>query len=387
MDAPAHHAPLAGIRVLELAGLYAAPTTGRLLRDLGADVVKVEDPAVGDGARAWVPQRDGVGLGFTRLNSGKRSIAVDLREPSGQDLVRRLAAEVDVVLESFRPGRLESWGLGWEGLRAVNPGLVMARISGFGQDGPYRARPGFGTIAEAMSGFAFINGWPTTPPTAPPFGFADSIAGFAAAFGIAAALYDRERTGEGELVDVALYEPLMFILGDTILRYTALQEVSQREGNSTGAASPRGIYQTSDGAWIAVAASAQRIAQRLFVAMDRPELCEDPRFATPAARLVHDAELQEILTEWIGARTRADALAQLEAHEVVAAPVNDASDVVRDPHFLARTLRPVADGTLGDGAMVPGPPLRTSRLPLPSYPPAPRLGEDTAEVVREYLGD
>src|SRR3984957_13536802 len=228
--------PLAGISVLELGTMYAAPTAGRMLRDFGAVVTKVEDPAAGDDARHWTPQKEGLSLGFSRLNAGKRSVGIDLRRPEGRDLVRRMAASVDVVLESFRPGRLETWGLGYTVLAESNPGLILTRVSGFGQTGPYRERPGFGTVAETSSGFAFINGWPETPPTSPPFGFADSIAGIAAAMGTAMALYRRERGGGGEIVDVALYEPLMFIVGDIILKYTSLGEVQGRVGNGTGSA-------------------------------------------------------------------------------------------------------------------------------------------------------
>ena len=206
--------PLAGVTVLELGTMYAAPTAGRMLRDFGARVIKVEDPNSGDFARQWTPQHEGMSIGFARLNSGKESIGIDLRRPEGRDLVRRLAATVDVVVESFRPGRLEDWGLGYDVLSAENPGLVLTRVSGFGQTGPYRERPGFGTVAETASGYAFVNGWPDSPPTSPPFGFADSIAGLSAAFGTTTALFNRTRTGRGDVVDVALYEPLMFILGD-----------------------------------------------------------------------------------------------------------------------------------------------------------------------------
>ena len=378
-------APLAGVRVLELAGMYAAPTTGRLLRDFGAEVIKVEDPATGDGARHWVPQKGGVGLGFTRLNTGKRSVGIDLRTREGQQLVRRLAAEADVVIESFRPGRLEQWGLGWEDLAALNPRLVMARVSGFGQTGPYAERPGFGTIAEAMSGFAFINGWPETPPTAPPFGFADSIAGFAAAYGVAMALYRREHTGRGDLVDVALYEPLMFILGDAVLRWTASGEITERQGNATGAASPRGIYQASDGRWLAIAASSQRIAERLFVAIGRPEMNEDVRYATASARLEHDEQIQPILADWIAERTRDEVLAVLGEHQVVAAPVNDARDVAEDPHFRERSLVPMSSKVLGE-VLMPGPILHTGTYQGPDYTDAPTIGADTRAVLEEVLG-
>ncbi|WP_156757469.1 CaiB/BaiF CoA transferase family protein [Actinokineospora pegani] len=379
------HGPLAGITVLELGSMYAAPTAGRMLRDFGAELLKVEDPVSGDGARHWVPQKNGHSLGFARINAGKRSLGVDLRSAGGQDLVRRLAAEVDVVVESFRPGRLEAWGLGWDALREVNPRLVLTRVTGFGQTGPHSARPGFGTVAEVMSGFAFINGWPDSPPTSPPFGFADSIAGIAAAYGTAMSLYQRERTGLGDCVDVALYEPLMFILGDLVLRYTAKGEIATREGNSTGAASPRGVYQAADGGWLAIAASSQRIAERLFVAMGRPEFVDDPRYRTNADRLANNAELQAHVTSWVGSMTRPEVLAVLERHEVVAAAVNDAKDITEDPHFVERTLVDLHTEALG-AVKMPGPVLHLGGYDGPGYDGVPAVGEHTDEVLTERLG-
>ena len=212
--------PLHGVTVLELSSMYAAPTCGRMMRDFGATVIKVEDPVAGDFARQWSPFKNGLSLGFSRLNSGKRSLGIDLRSEDGREIVSDLVPHVDVVLESFRPGRMEAWGLGYDILSSRNPGVVMTRVSGFGQTGPYSERPGFGTVAETSSGYAYINGWPSTPPTSPPFGFADSIAGISAAFGTAMALFNRGRTGVGDVVDVALYEPIMFIIGDIILQWT-----------------------------------------------------------------------------------------------------------------------------------------------------------------------
>jgi crotonobetainyl-CoA:carnitine CoA-transferase CaiB-like acyl-CoA transferase len=376
--------PLLGVRVLELGSMYAAPTACRMLRDFGADVIKVEEPRGGDYARKWQPRKDGLSLGFVRLNAGKRSVAIDLRTPGGQALVRELASHVDVIVESFRPGRLEEWGLTYDVLSADNPGLVLTRVSGFGQSGPYAARPGFGTVAEAMSGYAFTNGWPHTPPTSPPFGFADSIAGISAAYGTAMALFRRERTGRGDVVDVALYEPLMFILGDIVLRWTAKQEIQQREGNTSGAASPRGIYQASDGHWLSIAASAQRIAERLFIAMGRPELNEDPRYATNDARMANNDDLQKIVTGWVGSMPRSHVLDILERHEVVAAPVSDARDITEDPHFRQRTLVDFENEVLG-AVKMPGPVLHFGSYPGPVYPSVPEVGEHTAEVLSGLL--
>ncbi|GAA3744743.1 crotonobetainyl-CoA:carnitine CoA-transferase CaiB-like acyl-CoA transferase [Spinactinospora alkalitolerans] len=383
---PGADGPLAGVRVLELGSMYAAPTAGRMLRDFGAEVVKVEDPIAGDYARQWVPQKDGLSLGFSRINAGKRSVGIDLREKDGRELVRRMASGVDVVVESFRPGRLESWGLGYDVLGADNPGLVLARVSGFGQTGPYRSRPGFGTVAETAGGFAQINGWPDSPPTSPPFGFADSIAGISAAMGTAMALYRREHTGCGDVVDVALYEPLMFIIGDLVLKYTALGEVQGRVGNGTGAASPRGIYEAADGRFLSIAASNQSIAARLFAAMGRPELVEDPRFATNAARLRNNDLVQKQVSDWVGSLPRDRVLAVLEEAEVVCSPVNDAGDIVADPHFLERTLVNITGSdVLGPSVLTPGPVLHMAGYSGPVYDGVPAVGEHTRQVLADAL--
>lgn len=377
--------PLAGVRVLELGSMYAAPTCGRMLRDFGAEVIKVEDPVSGDYARQWTPMKNGQSLGFARINSGKRSIGIDLRTDDGRELVRRLAAKVDVVIESFRPGRMKEWGIGYDVLAADNPGLVLVSVSGFGQTGPNSEKPGFGTVAETGSGFAYVNGWPDTPPTSPPFGFADSIAGISAAMGVAMALFRRERTGEGDHVDVALYEPLMFIVGDMLLNYTGTGFIQGRVGNGTGSASPRGVYQASDGKWLSIAASNQGIAKRLFAAMDRPEIIDDPRYATNAVRMEHNDELQAIVSAWVAERPRSEILEVLDKFEVVCSQVNDASDIVEDAHFKERTLVEITGSEALGRVLTPGPVLHVKGYAGPGYDGVPAIGEHTDEVLAELL--
>ncbi|MBV9592546.1 MAG: CoA transferase [Actinobacteria bacterium] len=377
--------PLAGVRVLELGSMYAAPTCGRMLRDFGADVIKVEDPISGDYARQWTPMKNGQSFGFARLNSGKRSVAIDLRSDSGRDLVRRLAAQCDVVIENFRPGRMDAWGLGYAVLAADNPRIVVTSVSGFGQTGPYRGKPGFGTVAETGSGFAYINGWPETPPTSPPFGFADSIAGISAAMGTAIALYRRERTSEGDHVDVALYEPLMFIVGDMIMNYTGTGFVQGRVGNGTGSASPRGVYQTADGKWLSIAASNQVIARRLFAAMGQPDLIENPRYATNEVRMQHNDELQALVKEWVGKRSRDQALKILDEFEVVCSQVNDAGDIVEDPHFQERTLIELTGSAALGRVLVPGPVVHFEGYQVERYEGVPSVGQQSREVLAGLL--
>ena len=378
--------PLAGLKVLELGSMYAAPTCGRMLRDFGADVVKVEDPTSGDYARQWTPMKNEQSFGFARLNSGKRSLALDLRTEQAHDLVRRLATEVDVIIENFRPGRMDAWGIGYEALSAINPRIVVTSVSGFGQFGPDKAKPGFGTVAETGSGFAFINGWPETPPTSPPFGFADSISGIAAAMGTAMALFRRERTGQGDQVDVALYEPLMFIVGDMIMNYSGTGFVQGRVGNGTGSASPRGVYQAADGKWLSIAASNQGIAKRLFAAMGQPELIENPRYATNSVRMQHNDELQALVTGWVAERPRDEILKILDEHEVVCSQVNDASDIVKDAHYLERTLVELTGSEALGRVLMPGPVVHLHDYAGPSYDGVPTIGQHTDEVLAELLG-
>ena len=330
--------------------------------------------------------KNGQSFGFARLNSGKRSVALDLRSEDDRSTVRRLIGKVDVVIESFRPGRMSAWGMSYDALSADHPGLVMTSVSGFGQFGPNSGKPGFGTVAETGSGFAYINGWPETPPTSPPFGFADSIAGISAAMGTAMALFRRERTGQGDHVDVALYEPLMFIVGDMIMNYTGTGFVQGRVGNGTGSASPRGVYQASDGKWLSIAASNQGIAKRLFAAMGQPELIENPRYATNEVRMQHNDELQALVTGWVAERPRAEILKVLDDHEVVCSQVNDASDIVEDPHYQVRTLVELTGSEALGRVLTPGPVLHVKDYAGPTYDGVPQVGEHTDEVLRELLG-
>jgi crotonobetainyl-CoA:carnitine CoA-transferase CaiB-like acyl-CoA transferase len=262
---------------------------------------------------------------------------------------------------------------------------VVTSVSGFGQFGPDRSKPGFGTVAETGSGFAYINGWPDTPPTSPPFGFADSIAGIAAAMGTAMALYRRERSGQGDQVDVALYEPLMFIVGDMIMNYTGTGYVQGRVGNGTGSASPRGVYQAADGKWLSIAASNQQIAKRLFAAMGQPELIENARYATNAVRMKHNDELQALVTGWVAERPRDEILKILDEHEVVCSQVNDASDIVQDDHYLERTLVELTGNDALGKVLMPGPVVHLHDYHGPAYDGIPAIGQHTDEVLRELL--
>ena len=327
---------LEGIRVVEAATLFAAPLAGMFLGDYGADVVKIEHPARPDPARGHGPSKDGEGLWFKALARNKRLITLDLSKRAGRDVFLRLAASADVVLENFRPGTLERWGAGPDELWAVNPGLVIARVTGFGQDGPYASRPGFGTLAEAMSGFAALNGEPDRPPLLPPLALADGVAALATAFAVMVALRAREQTGRGQVVDTSLIEPLMTLLGPQAAAWDLLGELQPRSGNRSVHNAPRNVYVTADGSWVAVSASATTVADRVLRLVGRPDLAEQPWFQTGAGRVAHVEEIDAAVAAWIAARPRDEVLAAFEAADAAIAPVYDACDVLADPHFQVR---------------------------------------------------
>ena len=340
--------PLSGLRVLDLATLFAGPLAATMLGDFGAEVIKVEHPTKPDPSRGHGPSKDGIGLWWKLLGRNKRAITLDLSKPGGRDTLLRLAATADVIIENFRPGTLEKWDLGWAELSAANPQLVLARVTAFGQFGPYAHRPGFGTLAEAMSGFAAITGEPDAPPTLPPFGLADSIAGLATAYAVMTALAARDRTGEGQVVDMAIIEPILTALGPQPLWYDQLGHVQPRTGNRSQNNAPRNTYRTADGSWVAVSTSAQSIAERVMRLVGRPELIDEPWFATGADRARHADILDAAVGDWIAQRTRTEVLAAFEKAEAAVAPIQDVRDVMSDPQYQALdTITTVDDPELG----------------------------------------
>ncbi|QTD97917.1 CaiB/BaiF CoA transferase family protein [Streptomyces cyanogenus] len=339
---------LDGLRVLDLATLFAGPMAATLLGDFGAEVIKVEHPRRPDPSRGHGPAKDGVGLWWKVLGRNKRTVTLDLSTPGGRTTLLRLAATADVVIENFRPGTLEKWDLGWPELSAANPRLVLARVTAFGQFGPYARRPGFGTLAEAMSGFAAVTGEPDAPPTLPPFGLADSVAGLATAYAVLTALAARTHTGAGQLVDMAIIEPILSVLGPHPTWYDQLGYVQERTGNRSANNAPRNTYRTADGTWVAVSTSAQSVAERVLRLVGRPELIEEPWFATGTDRAAHADVLDEAVGSWIATRTRAEVLAAFEEAEAAVAPVQDVRDVLADPQYRAlETVTTVDDPELG----------------------------------------
>jgi crotonobetainyl-CoA:carnitine CoA-transferase CaiB-like acyl-CoA transferase len=374
---------LDGVRVLEAATLFAAPQAGMLLGDYGADVIKIEHPRRADPARGHGPSKDGAGLWFKALARNKRLVTLNLSKQEGAAIFLKLAERSDVVLENFRPGTLERWGLGWDELSAANPRLVLARVSGFGQTGPYAGRPGFGTLAEAMSGFAALNGEPEGPPLLPPLALADGVAALATAFAVLVALRAREQTGRGQVVDTSLVEPLLTLLGPQVTAYDLLGELQPRTGNRSSHNAPRNVYATADGSWVAVSASATSIAARVLRLVGRPDIVEEPWFETGFGRASHVDEIDAVVAAWIGERDREEVLSAFDAAEAAIAPVYDARDILADPQLAAiGAIGTVDDAELG-AIRMSNPISRLSETPGEIRHAARRHGADTDKVLGE----
>lgn len=346
---------LDGVRVIDASTLFAGPLAAMHLGDLGAEVIKVENPRRPDGSRGHGPSKDGHNLWWKTLGRNKRTVGIDLGTPGGQEVFTRLAASADIVIENFRPDTLETWGLGYDVLAAENPGLILARITGFGQVGPMRRRAGFGTLAEAMSGFASLTGEPDGPPTLPAFGLADGVTSLAAAFALATALFTRERTGRGQVIDLAIVEPLMAILGPQVSRFDQVGTVQPRTGNRSSNNAPRNIYPTADGSWVAVSTSSQSIAERVLTLVGHPEVCQEPWFASGATRAEHADELDALVGGWIAARPRDVVIEEFTRAQAAIAPIYTAADIVAEEQFAAiGAIRRVEDPDLGPLLMAGG---------------------------------
>ena len=383
-----HRLPLEGVTVIDCGQVIAGPTAAMHLGDFGAEVIKVENPVGGDQVRFFGKERDGVSLFSKLLSRNKQSVTINLRDPEGQELLCRLieATRADVLIESFRPGTLERWNLGYDRLSDIRPELILVRMSGFGQSGPYSSRPGFGTLAEAMSGFAHITGEADGPPTLPQFALADSVAALNAAFGTLVALYSRDiGGGRGQELDVSLLEPLIAMLGIYTVEYDQLGLIARRMGNRTASA-PRNTYRTADDRWIAIAASTQSIAERAFAAMDLAHLLDEPRFRTNRDRLANVDAVDEIVAAWMIERTQDEIIAILTAAEVAVAPVLHAADLLEDPHLINRgTFITVDDDELGPVRM---PDVQPRLLGTPGQvrSAGPPLGASTDDMLTGRLG-
>jgi crotonobetainyl-CoA:carnitine CoA-transferase CaiB-like acyl-CoA transferase len=373
--------PLVGVRVVDLSRLVAGNTLTMVLADMGADVLKVEPPG-GDTLRDW--KVAGVSTAWKAYSRNKRSLCLDFHHPEAHKILTGLAARANVLIESFRPGTLEKMNLGPDALFACNRKLIIARISGWGQTGPYRDRPGFGTLVEGMSGFASMNGFADREPVLPPIYLGDMTAGLYGAVGVLAALRQVEvNSGEGQVIDIPLLDPLFAILGPQAANYRLTQKVKQRTGSRSTNSAPRNVYRTSDDKWVCLSASTQGMAERLFRAIGRPELSSDPRFVSNAARLQNVLFLDSMIGEFIAGMTQTNCVAYFEKCSVTVGPVYDMADIDLDPHFherdIAVELPDDEMGTIPVHTISP----RMSKTPGGFHRTAPALGEHSVEVLRD----
>jgi crotonobetainyl-CoA:carnitine CoA-transferase CaiB-like acyl-CoA transferase len=383
MTQPVASGPLAGVRVIDAATLFAGPLVATFMGDFGADVIKVEHPK-GDPIRTHGHSKDGVPLWWKMVGRNKRTLTLNLSQPAGQEILLELVKSADVLVENFRPGTLERWNLGPEHLLEVNPRLILVRTTAFGQFGPYSARPGFGTIAESMSGFAAITGEADRPPTLPPFGLADGIAGLAGTIATMFALYHRDaRGGCGQVVDLAIIEPILTILGPQPIVYDQLGIIQERSGNRSVNNAPRNTYRTRDGAWVAVSTSAQSIAERVMRLVGHPEVIDEGWFRSGAERAKHADLLDGMVGDWISQRDKSEVIRAFEAAEAAVSPIYDVSDVMQDPQYQAlESIISLPDAELGTVRMqnvlfrmlgTPGQVRWTGR----------QLGQDTDTILAE----
>jgi formyl-CoA transferase len=374
---------LAGIRVIELGQLIAGPFCGKTLGDFGADVIKVEPPGLGDPLRKWRVLKDGTSLWWQVQSRNKRSITLDLRKPEGQEIVRKLVAEADVLIENFKPGSMEEWGLGWEALSAVNPGLIMVRISGFGQSGPYRDRAGFGVVAEAMGGLRYLTGEPGRIPVRTGISIGDTLASLHGTIGVLLALYHRKTNGGiGQVIDVALYEAVFNCMESLLPEYSAAGVVREPSGSALPGIAPTNAYPCSDGVLL-IAGNGDSIFKRLMRAIGRADFAQAADLATNEGRVRRVAEIDEAIAAWTRGRTVSDALALLAAAQVPAGRIYTAKDIAEDPQYRARNMIERITTREGYALEVPGIVPKLSATPGAIRSAAPLLGEHTAELLKE----
>ena len=375
--------PLAGLKVLELGQLIAGPFAAKTLGDFGADVIKVEPPAGGDPLRQWRLIKDGTSVWWQVQSRNKRSVALDLRSPQAQEIVRNLAAECDVLVENFRPGALEGWGLGPDRLLELNPKLVVLRISGYGQTGPYRDRPGFGVVAEAMGGLRHLTGEPGRVPVRVGVSIGDTLASLHGVIGILLALHERHRSGRGQVVDVALYEAVFNCMESLLPEYSAFGAVRGASGSALPGIAPTNAYLCADGGYAIVAGNGDSIFKRLMGVIGRPDLADDPELANNTGRVKRVAELDAAIGAWTAQRSVGDVLAALDAASVPAGRIYTVADIAADPHYRARGMLQEVQLDDGEPLMVPGIVPKLSLTPGAQTSNAPRVGEHTEQVLRE----
>jgi crotonobetainyl-CoA:carnitine CoA-transferase CaiB-like acyl-CoA transferase len=376
--------PLAGFRVIELGQLLAGPFAGCMLGYFGAEVIKIESPRGGDPIRNWREMRGDTSLWWRSLARNKKSVTIDLKSARGVQLVRRLIDGADVVIENFRPGVVESWGLGPDDFKDSNPGLVYARISGYGQDGPYAAKPGFASVCEGMSGFRYVNGHPGEAPVRPNLSIGDTISGIHAALGIAMALLEKQRSGEGQVIDVALVESMFNLMEAVVPEFDGNGVVREPSGSTVTGIVPTNTYRCRDGKYIVIGGNGDSIFQRLMVAAGQARMAADPRLASNQGRVEHEAEIDAVLAGWCAADDSKALLAKLDQARVPAGPIYNVADMLADPHFNARGLFETVEID-GEALKIPALVPRLSRTPGATRWPGGGLGDANREVLEGLL--
>ncbi|PYE25479.1 crotonobetainyl-CoA:carnitine CoA-transferase CaiB-like acyl-CoA transferase [Paraburkholderia silvatlantica] len=375
--------PLSGLTVVDVGMLFAGPLVGTLLADLGATVIKVEHPK-GDEVRRVGRFRDGEPLWWRVTARNKQLAAVDIRTEAGREVLLRLIDKADILVENFRPGRMAEWGFHYEELAKMNPGLIMLHISGYGQTGPYRERPGMGTLAEAFSGFAHTMGPKDAPPSLPMFPIADGVAAITGAYAVLAALYARSRDGRGDEIDLSLYEPMLSLMGAMVIDYDQLKYIASRHGNRSNWSVPRNSYLTKDNRWVAVSSAANSVAKRLFRAIGRADLADDPGLATNPQRVKRIEECDGAIADWVAQRTQEEVLAVFREAEVVAGPICDVEQIFADPHVHERgTLAKMQDPVLGEVRIQDVVPKFSRNRAQMRWLGRTNVGEDTATVLSQ----
>ncbi|MBB1596537.1 CaiB/BaiF CoA-transferase family protein [Achromobacter sp. UMC46] len=373
--------PLSGIRVLELGQLIAGPFAAKMLGEFGAEVIKIEPPGKGDPLRNWRLIHDGTSVWWQVQSRNKKSVSLDLRQPEAQDLIRALVKDIDVVVENFKPGTMEGWGLGWEDLRAINPRLVMLRVSGYGQTGPYRDLPGFGAIGEAMGGLRHLSGEPDRTPVRVGISIGDSLSALHGVIGILLALRARDQNGQGQMIDVALYESVFNMMESLLPEYAVFGEVRQPAGSSLPGIAPSNAYRCQDNKYVLIAGNGDSIFKRLMGVIGRPDLADAPELANNAGRVKHVVMLDDAISQWTGQHPLDEVLVRLNEGQIPAGKIYDVADIATDPHYQARGM--ILDGALPDGTPIklPGIVPKLSETPGEVRSAAPALGQDTDEVL------
>jgi formyl-CoA transferase len=377
---------LQGVRVLELGQLIAGPFAGALLAAFGAEVIKVEPPEGGDPMRGWRMRHDGTSLWWYSIARNKKSITLDLRDPRAPELLKRLVQKSDIVLENFRPGRLEEWGLGYDVLAAEQPGLIMVRVSGWGQDGPYASRPGFASVAEGISGLRYLIGDPDRPPVRTGVSIGDTIAGLHAVIGALTALHHREKTGRGQVVDAAIYESIFQMLESVLPEYDFFGHVRERTGAKLAGIVPTNTYRCRDGKYVIIGGNGDSIFQRLMRAAGRPDLASDARLASNPGRVAHEAEIDGAIEAFTSQHDFDAVLSALQAADVPAGPIYSIADIARDPQFLARSMFESVQLPDGRSLKIPAVVPKLSETPAQTEWIGPTLGQHNDEIYGGLLG-